>query len=76
MYVCECTRGLPCLSSVRGDVLNSAEIGCSREWGCKGGMRWGWVGEGGRGGGTVVEEKGGGFGWGVCGEETRKGDNT
>ena len=61
MYVCECTRGLPCLSSVREDVLNSAEIWCSREGGCKGGMRWGWVGEGGRevesGGGHLSEAK-------------------
>ena len=61
MYVCECTRGLPCLSSVREDVLNSAEIWCSREGGFKGGMRWGWVGEGGRevesGGGTSQRQR-------------------
>ena len=47
MYVCECTRGLPCLSSVGEDVLNSAEIWCSREGGVQRGDEVG-MGRGGR----------------------------
>ena len=64
MYVCECTRGLPCLSSVREDVLNSAEIWCSREGGLQRGDEVG-MGRGGRevesGGGAPLRGKGRGW---------------
>jgi hypothetical protein len=50
---CVCSRGIPCLASVGGDVLDPVEFWCPREKGPRS-VRWEWVG----GVGKLLEAKG------------------